>query len=742
MIAASDNLESVEYEEESEHKKPISLQDWKNSPTVEELSEDIRNSQSDFDIHTTNVRKYLNLRDAKVKVKIPKGRSVFQPKLVRKQAEWRYSSLESPFLSSKDLFDVEPETYNDKQDAVDNAKVLNKQFNKDMDRIEFIGKYIRTAVDEGLVVVRTGWEYKEEIRLVEQPEKQMVPITQDPQEMQRLQIAVQSGQMDPKDAMQEVETGQMIQVEQMVPVINRPTVDVVDYDKFMIDANSNGDLEKCRFVAYQFKSSYSQLSDMDKYSNLDVMQIGASDILGMSDEDIDDASNFKDKARKEFWVTEYWGDWDIHGDNTTVPIVATFVGTTMIGLEENPFPDKEPPFVLVKYLPVRDATYPGEPDAVLIAENQDIIGATTRGMLDLMGRSANAQQGISVDALDAAQKIRFEQGKDYLFNPGIDPSKAFYMATFPEIPRSAMEILQMQNSDAESLTGKQAFSNGMAGEALGATATGIRSSVDAASKRELGVIRRMSKGIVEIGKKISAMNAVNLDDQEIQRITDGEIVSLNHDPDSIDYDLEISISTPEKDNEKAQDLAFMLQTIGNGMDPELQQIILSDIATLKDMPVLSKKLIDYQPQPDPQDQKIKELQIALLEAQVINEQAKGKENQADVVEKTAQADLNTAKADTERAKVRSLNSDSDMTDLSFLQEKAGTKHNQAIEMEKERQANNMEDKVVDAALDRENPNIGGYKPSKPDEVSKYPSQNVPVIDMPAQNLGQQTGIDI
>jgi len=733
------NTQDIQYEELYKPKAKSLQPDWKNAPTVEKLNNDIRNAEPDFGEHCNKVQHYLDLRDGLLKVKPDKGRSKVSPKLIRKQAEWRYSSLSEPFLASPDMYDIDPATYNDKMDAVDHAKVINKQFREDIDRTEFIDEYIRTVVDEGLVFVRVGWEYEEIIEQVEVPEMEFVAITQDPMEMQQIQQAVHAGQMKPEEAMTQVATGKMVIEHQVKVLKNNPTLDVVNYGDILLDANSRGTLEDARFIAYQFKSSYSQLKAMDKYDNLDSIIIGdTSNYLGFSDDEIDDATNFDDKARKEFWVTEYWGDWDVNNDGTTTPIVATFVGKTMIGLEENPFPDGKPPFVMVSYLPVRNTTYPGEPDAVLIEDNQDVIGAVTRGMIDLMAKSANSQQGISADALDPAQKLRFEQGKDFIFNPGIDPSKAFYMATYPEIPRSAMEMLQLQNNDAESLTGKKSFAEGISGQALGSTATGIRSAMDAESKRELGILRRLSKGLVKIGKKIAAMNSVNLDDEEVLRITDGQVVSLNRDPLSNAFNLKISISTPEKDNEKAQDLAFMLQTIGNGMDPSLQQMILAEIATLKEMPVLAKKLIDWQPQPDPVEEQIKQLQVQLLEAQVKNEQAKGFENMADVTEKKTQAELNAAKAETERAKVRSLHSNADLEDLKFIQEQDGTKHKQDLEKNEQAYEHELGKKTMDTLLDNENPKGEAIGTDfQPEGMSQYPSQNVPVIDMPAQNLGQQ-----
>ena len=111
---------------------------------------------------------------------------------------------------------------------------------------------------------------------------------------------------------------------------------------------------------------------------------------------------FKDKARKKLTAYEYWGYWDIDGKGLTKPIKAVWVGNVMIKLEELPYPDKKLPFVSVPYLPVRKSVY-GEPDGKLLEDNQDIIGAVTRGMIDVLGRSANGQLLIAKGLLDQAR---------------------------------------------------------------------------------------------------------------------------------------------------------------------------------------------------------------------------------------------------------------------------------------------------------------------------------------------------
>ncbi len=700
-------------EEESVVVKAVPLQPkWKNPPTVKKLRYDVNEAEPDFNIHVSNVQKWLNLRDARVNFKAEKGQSQMTPKLIRKQNEWRYTALTEPLLASEDMYDVTPQTEDDVDSARDNALILNKQFDKDIDRVNFIDDYVRTAVDEGTVIVRVGWDYEEDEIVYQTPVKQMMLPPEVQQQLEQASQAVQQGQMDPMQFQQmqqqaqgqafEVDTDQFEEQYETAVVENRPTLEICDYNKVMIDPTCEGNMDKAEFIVYQFKSNQAALLEDPKYSNVEAIVINDDsdddgDSIGDQDDTVYESTfKFRDKPRKKIEVTEYWGYWDIHGDGTTVAIVATWVGSVMIRLEENPFPDKKPPFVKAVYLPKRRDVYGGEPDAVLTEDNQAVIGAVTRGMIDLMGKSANAQQGISADALDPAQKVRFEQGKDFIFNPEVDPSKAFWMATFPEIPNSAMQMIEYETTDAEGLSGSRPFSSGAGTNTLGSSATAARTASDATAKRELGILRRLSTGIVDIGKKIMAMNAVNLSDEEVIRITDDEWVTINRDTLDGDYDLNVSVSTPEVDQEQAQDLGFMLQTIGPNMDPALQSIILGKIARLKKMPGLAEKIEDYKPEPDPMQEKIKELQAALLEAQVANEQAKGQENQADTR-------LKDAKAQTEIARARALDSTADKTDLDFVQQKNGTKHRQDMESADQQFDHALGTKAADSMLDKETP---------------------------------------
>jgi len=194
--------------------------------------------------------------------------------------------------------------------------------------------------------------------------------------------------------------------------------------------------------------------------------------------------------------------------------------------------------------------------------------------------------------------------------------------------------------------------------------------------------------------------------------------------------------------EQAQDLGFMLQTIGPNMDPGLQSVILGKIARLKKMPELAKRIEEYKPEPDPMQEEIKKLQVDLLRAQVANEQAKGTENQADTVAKYADADLTKAKTVTEQSKSRALESGSDMTDLQFLQEQEGTKHNQTKELEKQKLDNDLERKGADSLLDNKTSNTFSPMESSGSKIPKFAigGDSLRGMDTPFENLADATQI--
>lgn len=741
------------------------LTNWRNEPTIQSLKIDLNNSSTSHSVQVTKINAWLEKLEAKPLPKTKgKPRSRIVPKLVRKQAEWRYASLSEPFLSTPNIFKVNPASYEDGYSARQNELVLNHQFNTQINKIKFIDDYVRSAVDTGTAILRVDWVEQHNIIDVPTPQYQLQPVdpsdvqasnrferiqrmfsdsiysqnvplhwvnalqrandetqAREQQVMQQMQLQLMEAQQQglPPEQLEAIQQQYQEQLSSLPPimyepiqvgtvinqeeeVVNKPQLSVIDYHKVYIDPTCEGDLDRAEFIIYVFNSCKADLLADGRYQNVEQIPEDAGVDHSYSQYDYDDT--FIDPARKKLTVYEYWGNWDINGDGTKVPIVATWVGDIMIRLEENPYPDHKPPFVIVPYLPVTNRIY-GEPDGALIGDNQDIIGAITRGMIDTLGSSANSQTAIAKDALDSLNMTKFVRGEDFMINPGVPANQAIYQFTYPELPQTPLVFIQSQQAEAEALTGVKAYSEGITGDSLGNTASGVRSVLDASSKREMGILRRLADGLKKVARKIIAMNALWLNDSEVIRITNEDFVEIHRDDLAGNFDLELTISSAEEDTAKAESLAFMLQTLGNTVDQGMTQMILSEICDLRKMPELAERVRRYTPpEPDPVQQQLQQLQLETMQAQLEKLQAEVQKINADAgySDARAQNELTEAqwkpqelqiKAQTEMAKANLNNVTARKLNQDYMDNVMGVTHNRNVEV-MEAQAKAQADKSM------------------------------------------------
>lgn len=681
--------------------KPVNsekgLTDWVNEPQLQTLKGDFDASKPAHDAQMVKINKWSDLLKVEGKAKPPviKGRSSVQPKLVRRQAEWRYSALSEPFLSSRDLFKVSPITFEDTEAAKQNQLVLNWQFRTKINKIKFIDDYVRTAVDEGTCIVRVGWNRVVKTIKIDAPVYEHYPI-QDEQQLEMFKQVLELKEANPLEyskvdpALQAavdyyeesgepsiaIQTGTE-KVDSESVIENKPSLMLVNPNNFYVDPSCNGDLDKALFCAVSFETNQAELlKEKERYKNLDKVDWENNGPQTQTEHKTTTPIdyNIKDPMRKKVVAYEYWGFYDIHDTGELYPIVATWIGNTLIRMEENPIPDGKLPFVIANYLPVKRELF-GEPDAEMLEDNQRILGAVTRGMIDLLGRSANGQQGTSKGMLDPLNKRRFDNGQDYEFNPNSSPNQGLIEHKYPEIPQSAMLMLNLQNQEAEAMTGAKSFSGGLSGSSYGDVATGIKGVLDAASKREMAILRRLAKGINEIGNKIIVMNAIFLSEKEVVRVTNEKFVTINREDLKGNFDLDVDISTAEVDNSKAQDLGFMLQTLGPNMDPRISMKILSEIAELKRMPTLAHDLKTWKPEPDPVQEQMKQLELQRA--------------QKEIEKLDSEIAYNIARAERE-------SSTTDKTNLNTQMEADGTKHSQEIQKQKAQARANQELEITKA----------------------------------------------
>lgn len=649
---------------------------WTNPPTVGNLQADIdasRPSQQEF---VTQLKLWMDYLEAKGVGAAPKrkGRSSVQPKLIKKHAEWRHPSMSEPFLSSSKLFNVAPRTWEDKQAAVQSELLLNYQFSTFVDKVAFIDEMVRVGDTQGTVVAEVGWKRVTETVPTQVPTLQFFPVQTEeqlaqvqadiqlqanPLEFNKLPVerreAALASQANQRPLVAVVVGWEQVLTEKILK--NHPTVQIVDLLNFFIDPSCNGKVQDARFIAYSFETSKGELRADGRYQNIDHIAVStnASAASGEAQHNSNTPNSFQfaDEERKRFVAYKMYALWDVENNGQLKPIVAVWANGVLLQLDSSPFSDEEFPFVVIAVNPIPKKWH-GEPDGELLIEQQKTVGALTRGMIDLLGRSANGQQGMPKQFLDAPNRRKFDDGEDYEYNPQMgNPEQLIIMHKYPEIPQSAMALMQQQLSDAESHTGIQSWGQGVNSGSMGDVAAGIKGALAASAKREMSILRRYAAGVAKIGMKFLSMSKDFLSDEEIIRITNDQFVTITREGIDGKFDVIVDVSSAEEDNLKAQELAFMLQTVGPNTDFRITKKMMAEVARLRKMPELAHDIANFEPQPDPMVVAEQEAKIAKLQAEIETEKAK-----------KAYYD----------AQVRMLGAKADQQALDTVEQGTGTKH--------------------------------------------------------------------
>ena len=187
------------------------------------------------------------------------------------------------------------------------------------------------------------------------------------------------------------------------------------------------------------------------------------------------------------------------------------------------------------------------------------------------------------------------------------------------------------------------------------------------------------------------MNAEFLSDEEVIRITDEDFVVINRDNLKGTFDVELGISTAETDQIKAQELSFMMQTMGQSLPFELSKLILSEIAKLRKMPDLAKNIEKFAPEPDPVQQQLKQLEMQNL-------QLKNQLIQAQIQETIANAQKILGAGNVDMAKARNLEADTNLKSLDFVEQESGVKQERDLQRMQAQAKGNMQRDVLNVAL--------------------------------------------
>ena len=608
------------------------------------------------------------------------GKSEVVNRDIKKYASWLESSVLDVFTSTDSIVRCYPATPRSTKFAKCAETILNAQFCRQFNRFNFMSQAVSTLLKDGICVVKTGWDYAEDKRKIfynidtplsmlgqplqpEIPEEQLQQLAQqNPEQAQLLKLA-STPMLD--ELGKQVYHHEEQSKEEIVPIINNPTATLCRNEDIYLDPTCFGDMSKANFIVHRYLSDLSSLQLDGRYKNLDKLTENDVFKADKGDYRLNTDFDFEDKLRRKLLVYEYWGNLKVKdSDKETTPMVITWINNVVIRCEENPYPDKKPPFIVTPFLPKPFEFY-SEPNGELLSDNQFIKTAIYRGIIDNMANSNNGQIAVRKGALTPTDRDRMLKGENFEFNG--NAGDAFFVGSYGQLPSSVFNFLQMIDSESTQLTGVNTFGQQQTTDRLGSD-NHSKGVLDGGNLRKLQIVKSIAENLVKpLLRKWLEYSAELLEAEQIFRVTGGEHFELIKRDDLYgQIDIDLSISTNEDNAIRTNQLAFLLQTIGPNEDPNIRKMIMSEIMKLHRMPELAARIENYEPQPDPLLVAQQQLMIEKLRAEIAELQANAGKIEQDGI-------LKLAKAQNEGARAEQTKAQTDKINLDFIQQQRGMK---------------------------------------------------------------------
>ena len=645
------------------------------------VKSDFKEAQRETDHFITRIEQWRKEYNGKPYGNETKHKSSIVSKDIKKYSSWLQSALIDPFISTPDIVRCYPANPRSTKAAKCAEIVLNTQFCRQFNRFNFMSKAIAVLEVEGTLVVKTGWESAKDKREVfynvdtpvsmlgqplipEIPQENLEQIAQqDPQQAQMLQLASKP-MLD--ELGRQVYHHEEVSREEEVFVLNHPTAIVCRNEDIFLDPTCLGNFDEANFIIHRYQTDLSTLKADGRYKNLDKIKVKkkAKD-LSIHDNYVE-LTDFEyiDEPRQKILVYEYWGYIDVNGDGIAEPIVMAYVDDIVIRFEDNPYPDKKLPFIVVPYLPKPFQLY-GEAQTELLRDNQKIKTAIFRGIIDNMSNSNNGQIAIRKGMLDEVNKDRMLAGLNFETNG--DPNGAVALGNYNQLPASVFNVLQLLDSESTQLTGVNTFGQNQTSDRIG-NDNGSKGILDGGNIRKLQVVKNIAENLVKpLLRKWLEYSAWLLDYEQVFRLTGGDHFEIIKRDDLYgEIDVDLTISTNEDNAVRTNQLAFLLQTIGPNEDPNIRKMIMAEIMRLHKMPELATRIETYEPEPDPLLVAQQQLMIEKLKAEIAELQANAGKIEQDGI-------LKSAKAQSEGARAAQTKAQTDKINLDFIQQQRGQK---------------------------------------------------------------------
>lgn len=605
------------------------------------VSNDFLLSSSYHHAHTTKLATWNNAYSSMPYGNERPNKSEIVIPVVKEYLDFQVPGLKAPFLKGSKIISAQASSLGNDGIALMFEKYLNYVHSKKFPAAKFYDKLAKTALRQGTAIVKLGWEYRPVNRFTAIKERK-VKIDDIPAEAQSLEDMYAGNTMSAK-VVEETEVKKTLKF-----IINQPTAEVLMHEEVFIAPNAfNAEFSDSDFIIHTYKTNISKLRETGVYSNLDQVFTNILSSASVSAGTQPYSSNnfndvlpskigmsYIDTARQLIDIKEYWGYVDINDDGLVEPILCVVANdSVVIRLELNPYPDGKLPFVGVSFNRNIYGLY-GESDAEYLKVFQQQITGIWRGAFNSLMAANNGQKGFPVGFFPTTQdETRKNRGEDYKYDPA-SGGQVLY-DTYHELPSAFYNLTDKLNAEAGYLTGVNPPVGAQVGNAGLSTPT---SSMSAAQLRQLSLVRDLAMDVVIPMLTRWAVYAAEFltVDEWVRIVGEANVVEIPTDSELLELvEFNMDISTLELDQQKLQSLSFLLQTNGPNTLPELQFRQQAKIYDLVNMYDEADFLRNYQPTPDPLQQKMQELQIMEQEAKVQKLMADTEKSKAEAQESVA-----------------------------------------------------------------------------------------------------------
>lgn len=525
------------------------------------------------------IEDWRNMADGKPLGNEVDGRSKYVAKEAQKAISWWIPNAIKPFMSSTDIVDFAPRTFDDVEKAKSQNTLINYQFNNDFPKYQFLHTALSLFSTEGTTVARLGWLHEEETE-----EIPFEGVTQD-----QLEEFEQTGAEITIESEEEVYRPLLPDEDENTTPLSdilytgiaiitkttksRPDAKSIKNEDFFIIGETIETSEAC---IQRIDATREEMRKFDKkYDPKNGIFTGVDDIaatgtdgkeagLGQSrQDDLNEYGATEDdeiSGRDSLTRYEYYGEIDRDGTGIPQPLEVVWSGNTILKISSNPFPDEKPPFIGAPFMSIPFSFW-GNGLPHYLDDVTKVKSAIMRTFIDLMATSTNGIKHVEKGALDVMNMRRLKEAKIGSVVEWNDIGK-YEPQVQNDIPTSLQTMYELFTAEGENESGITRYNQGLDAKSLNKTATGITAIMNQSQMRTWETVTRFSEQfLVPLFRKWIEYNKEFLDTSIAVRVVGDEYTEVTPEDIKGNFDLTVNVAIAGSEEMKSQKIIGMLNMI-------------------------------------------------------------------------------------------------------------------------------------------------------------------------------------